>query len=59
MTRLRQAQNVQPLHSDSIHLRIELATSKSAPWMRVKREERADAERYRLVSLLEQPLGWK
>jgi hypothetical protein len=25
MTCLQQAQNVQPLHSDSIHLRIELA----------------------------------
>ena len=39
MTRLQQAPNVQPLHSDSIHLRIELATSTSEPWMHVKHKE--------------------
>jgi len=39
MTCLQQAQNVQPQHSHLIHLRIELATSKSEPWMHVKHEE--------------------
>ena len=39
MTCLQQAQNVQPLRSHSIHLWIELATSKSEPWMHVKHEE--------------------
>ena len=39
MTCLQQAQNVQPLHSDSIHLRIKVATSKSEPWMHVEPEE--------------------
>jgi hypothetical protein len=39
MTCLQQAQNVQPLHSHSIHLWIELATSKSEPWMHVKHQK--------------------
>jgi hypothetical protein len=38
MTALQLAQNVQALHLDSIHLRIELATSKSESWMHVKHE---------------------
>jgi hypothetical protein len=39
MTCLQQAQNGQPLHSDSIQLRIELTTSKSEPSVHVKHEE--------------------